>query len=71
MLLATLATATLVWSAIHHFDVPAEKMAWLLLYSAMGVFGIMLLAASAVASLHGVRFLWRKLARRGDDSQVR
>ena len=64
LLLAILATATLVWSAIHHFGVPPKEMAWLLLYSAIGVFAIMFLAAVAVALVQGLRMLWRKLSQR-------
>ncbi len=59
LVLGILATATLVWSVIHHFDVPAEDMAWLFAYSVLGVFGIMLLAALAVAVLQGLRYLLR------------
>jgi hypothetical protein len=51
VLLGVFATGTLVWSAIYHFSVPMEEMAWLFAYSAMGVLIIMLLAAVAVALL--------------------
>ena len=58
--LATLAMATLVWSAIYHFGVPAQEMAWLFAYSTLGVLLIVLLAAIAVALVHGVKILRRK-----------
>jgi hypothetical protein len=58
--LAALAMATLVWSAIYHFGVPAQEMAWLFAYSALGVLLIVLLAAIAVALLQGVKMLRRK-----------
>jgi hypothetical protein len=60
ILLGVFATATLVWSAINHFSVPIEEMAWLLAYSALGVLFIMLLAAAAVAVLQAVKSLRRK-----------
>ena len=67
LLLACFATATLVWSAIVHFDVPAVDMAWLFLYSAMGVFFIILLAAASVALIQGSRALWRRLSRQEEE----
>ena len=51
ILLGVFATVTLVWSAIYHFGVPMQEMAWLFAYSAMGVLFIVLLAAAAVAVL--------------------
>lgn len=63
LLLAILATATFIWSAIYHFDIPAQEMAWLGLYTAAGVLTIALLAALTVASLHGIRYLWRRFRR--------
>jgi hypothetical protein len=57
LLLATLATITLVWAAIYNFDVPVEEMAWLALYSAAGVFTIIFLAALAVAVVQGLKWL--------------
>ncbi len=61
LLLALLATLTLVWAAIYRFDVPAEEMAWLALYSAAGVFGIVVLAALFVALLQLLKWLLRRL----------
>jgi hypothetical protein len=61
LLLGTLATAVLVWSAIHHFGVPAREMAWLFAYSAMGVLAIALFAAVAVALVQGLKWLRRRV----------
>ena len=63
LLLAVLASATLIWSAIYHFDIAPVEMAWLFLYSAMGVFAIMLAAALTVALIVGLKAShrrWRK-----------
>ena len=62
LLLGVFATATLVWSAIQHFSVPVEEMAWLFAYSALGVLFIMLLAGVAVAVLQAGKSLRRKTA---------
>ena len=56
-----LATVVFVWAAIYRFDVPAEDMAWLMLYCVMGVLLTMLLAALCVGFVIGVRALFRKL----------
>jgi len=61
ILLAVLATASLMWSAVHHFGVPSADMAWLLAYSALGVLAIAVFAAASVALLLTLRVLWRKL----------
>lgn len=60
VLLALLASAVLVWSAIYHFDIPPREMAQLFLYSAAGVLAIMLSAALFVALLVLSRALWRR-----------
>ncbi|MEP5765635.1 MAG: hypothetical protein ABJ308_13660 [Halieaceae bacterium] len=49
--LGLLATVTFVWAAIDRFDVPAEEMAWLMLYCVLGVLLTMLLAALSVGLL--------------------
>lgn len=49
--LALLATVTFGWAAIYKFNVPAEEMAWLLLYCLLGVVGLIALAAVLVAAL--------------------
>ena len=59
LLLAALATATLVWSAIEHFDVPPAEMATLFAYSALGVLVIILAAAMTVALIKGLQWLFR------------
>jgi len=62
--LGLLATATFVWAAIYKFDVPAEEMAWLLLYCSIGVAVMALLAALCVALVVVVRKLLRHLGER-------
>ncbi len=59
LILALLACATLVWSAINSFDVPVEEMAWLAFYSFLGVFSIIVAAALFVALLQSFRWLLR------------
>ena len=59
--LGVLATVVFVWAAITRFDVPAEEMAWLLLYCVLGVLTTMLMAALTVAVFLGVRRLGRAL----------
>ena len=59
--LGVLATVTFVWAAIDRFDVPAEELAWLLVYCVMGVLGTMLLAAVTVGSAVLAKKLWRRL----------
>ncbi len=65
LLLGVLATLTLAWSAVYHFDVPLKDMLWLALYSALGVFSIIFLAALSVAALQLLKWLLRRL-RHGD-----
>ena len=64
LFLALLATATFVWSAIYKFDVPAEDLAWLLLYCSIGVVVMIVLAALWVALLVAGRKLLRHLSKR-------
>jgi membrane protein implicated in regulation of membrane protease activity len=64
--LALLATATFVWAAIYKFDVPAEEMAWLLLYCTIGVAVMAVLAALCVALVVvGRKFLRHLRERQG------
>jgi hypothetical protein len=63
ILLAVLATATFVWAAIDRFDVPTGELLGFMLYSAIGVLGIIVLAAVFVALLHGLAWLLRQLRR--------
>ena len=58
--LALLAAASFAWMAIYQFDVPAEEMAWLLLYCVIGVGAIVLAAGLFV----GVIVVIRRLAGR-------
>ena len=60
LILAFMASGLLVWSAIYHFDIPAQDMARLFVYSAAGVLMIVLAAALFVAVLVGMRTLWRR-----------
>lgn len=64
LFLALLATATFVWCAIYKFDVPAEDLAWLLLYCSIGVVVVIVLAALWVALLVAGRKLLRHLSER-------
>ena len=59
-ILGVLATGALVGSAIYHFGVPAEEMAWLFAWSVLGVVFIAALAATTVAAVHGLRYLLRR-----------
>ncbi len=59
LFLAVLATVVFVWAAITRFDVPAEEMAWLLLYCVLGVLTTMVLAAMTVALFVGLKRLSR------------
>lgn len=55
------ATATFVWAAIYQFDVPAQELAWLLLYCVIGVVAVALVAAVAMGVVILLRSLWRRL----------
>lgn len=65
--LGAFATAVFVWAAITRFDVPAEEMAWLVVYCLMGVFLTMVLAALTVGVVVGVRLLLRRAGVLRDD----
>jgi len=62
VILGVLATATFVWAAIDRFDVPAEELAWLMLYCVLGVLGTMLLAAITFSLVVLLKKLWRRLS---------
>ncbi len=56
--LAVLACATLVWAAIEQFDIPAQEMAWLFAFSALGVLAIICAAALVMGLWLGLRRLF-------------
>ncbi len=58
--LGVLATVVFIWAAIDRFDVPAEEMAWLMIYCLLGVFTTMVLAALCVGLVIAVKALLRK-----------
>ena len=55
--LGVLATLCFGWAAIYQFDVPAEELAWLLLYCVIGVLAVATLAGLTV----GLVLLLRRL----------
>jgi hypothetical protein len=59
LFLGALATVVFVWAAITRFDVPAEEMAWLMVYCILGVLTTMVLAALTVAVFVGLKHLAR------------
>lgn len=61
LLLALLLLATLLWSAVYSFDVPPRELAILGLYSALGIFTIMLGAALCVALLQLLKAALRRM----------
>ena len=64
--LGVLATVVFVWAAITKFDVPAEELAWLLLYCLAGVVAVVVLAGLTVALVLGFNKLSRSLRGRSD-----
>jgi hypothetical protein len=59
LFLGVLATVVFVWAAITRFDVPAEEMAWLMVYCVVGVLTTMVLAALTVAVFVGLKRVFR------------
>ncbi len=64
--LGVLTTVVFVWAAITKFDVPAEELAWLLLYCLIGVVAVAVMAGLTVALVLGFKKLSRSL-RDGSD----
>ena len=60
LLLGVVATASVVWAAHTHFDVPLEELAWLLLYCVLGVLLMAVLAGLSVALVILLRRIWRR-----------
>ena len=64
--IGVLATAVFAWAAIDRFGVPPEELAWLLLYCAIGVAVVVVVAALSVGLLIGGRRLLERLRGEGD-----
>jgi len=60
ILLGVLALSSLVWVAVDQFNLPREDMVWLMVYTLVGVLGIIVMAAVAVGVGLGVRRLLGK-----------
>ena len=66
--LGVLASVAFVWAAIDRFDIPAEEMARMFLYSVMAVFFTMLMAAVCMALVIAVKALYRRFMAAGQAS---
>ncbi len=64
--IGVLATAVFAWAAIDRFHVPPEELAWLLLYCAIGVAVVVVVAALSLGLLIGGRRLLERLRGEGD-----